>query len=109
MYRCHLELVALKRKKIMSERTTHAKKGERLYSIAKRTVPAGKSVDSWFNAIRKMNTKNGKIRKVSVNTGVALPPGARNASAADRAGMPGPNYMGPNPTRTPKKTNGNGR
>lgn len=70
----------------MSERTTEAKKGESLYSIAKRTVPAGKSVDSWFQAIKKMNTKNGKVRRVFVGTGVGLPPGARNASAANRAG-----------------------
>lgn len=70
----------------MSERTTEAKKGESLYSVAKRTVPAGKSVNSWFNAIKKMNTKNGSLRRVYTGTGVALPPGARNASAANRAG-----------------------
>jgi Tfp pilus assembly protein FimV len=88
-----------------SSSTTHAKAGDSLWSIAERTLPKGKSLESWFGAIKKMNTVNGKLRKLNVGTGVSLPNQKSDTPAAyDMAGMPGPNYMGPNPTRTPKKT-----
>lgn len=81
-----------------TDRTTHAKKGESLWSIAERTVPKGKSVDSWFQAIKKMNAG----RRIFTGTGVSLPKGSSNALAADRAGA------WSTATKSPKKS-GRGR
>ena len=74
-------------------RQYRATSGESLYSIAEKTVPNGKSVSSWFNAIKKMNAG----KRVYRNTGVALPPG----SSQYRQGYAVP------PTKS--KTNPNGR
>ena len=49
-----------------------ASKGDSLYSIAEKTVPKGKSVSSWFNAIKKMNAG----RKIFTGTGVSIPKGS---------------------------------
>ena len=53
--------------------------GDSLWSIAEKTVPKGKSVTSWWLAIKKMNTVNGKVRRLYSGTGVSLPPGARRS------------------------------
>ena len=56
-----------------------AAKGDSLWSIAEKTVPKGKSVTSWWLAIKKMNTVNGKVRRLYTGTGVSLPRGARRS------------------------------
>lgn len=73
-------------------RTYRASKGDSLYSIAEKTVPKGKNVSSWFNAIKKMNAG----RRIYSNTGVALPPGT--------PGMQKMPY--PSSSLKPKRTNG---
>lgn len=62
-----------------SGRSYTAAKGDSLWSIAEKTVPKGASVSSWWAAIKKMNTKNGKLRRLYTGTGVSLPPGARRS------------------------------
>lgn len=62
-----------------SGRSYTAASGDSLWSIAEKTVPKGKSVTSWWLAIKKMNTVNGKLRRLYSGTGVSLPPGARRS------------------------------
>jgi len=62
-----------------SGRSYTAAHGDSLWSIAEKTVPKGKSVTSWWLAIKKMNTVNGKVRRLYSGTGVSLPPGARRS------------------------------
>jgi hypothetical protein len=62
-----------------SGRSYTASKGDSLWSIAEKTVPKGESVSSWWLAIKKMNTQNGKLRRLYTGTGVSLPPGARRS------------------------------
>lgn len=62
-----------------SGRSFTAASGDSLWSIAEKTVPKGKSVTSWWLAIKKMNTVNGKVRRLYTGTGVSLPPGARRS------------------------------
>lgn len=48
-----------------------ASKGDSLYSIAEKTLPKGKNLSSWFNALKKMNAG----RKIFTGTGVSIPKG----------------------------------
>lgn len=59
-----------------SRKTYTAVKGDSLYRIAEKTVPAGKDLGSWFSAIKKMNAG----RKLFAGTGVAIPSKSRPVS-----------------------------
>jgi LysM repeat protein len=63
-------------------REYRASKGDSLWSIAEKTVPKGKDVGSWFNAIKQANAG----KKLYSNSGVSLPPG----SSQYKQGMPYP-------------------
>jgi len=56
-----------------SRRTYTVVKGDSLYSIAEKTLPPGKDLGTWFNAIKKMNAG----RKLFAGGGVGLPAKAR--------------------------------
>lgn len=53
----------------VSRKTYTAVKGDSLYGIAEKTLPKGKSLSSWFNAIKKMNAG----KRLFAGTGVAIP------------------------------------
>jgi len=64
----------------VSRRTYTAVKGDSLYAIARKTVPAGKDVNSWFQALKKVNSVNGKLRRIYVGTGISMPGKSRPVS-----------------------------
>lgn len=53
-----------------------AKKGDGLWQVAEKTVPAGQSVSAWWAQIKKLNSTNGKVNRTYQNTAVKLPAGA---------------------------------
>lgn len=50
-----------------------AKKGDGLWQVAEKTVPAGTSVAAWWTKIKKLNSTNGKVNRTYTGTGVKLP------------------------------------
>lgn len=52
-----------------------AKKGDGLWQVAEKTVPAGTSVAAWWAKIKKLNSTNGKVNRTYTGTGVKLPKG----------------------------------
>ena len=59
-----------------SRKTYTAVKGDSLYGIAEKTLPKGKDLGSWFNAIKKMNAG----KRLFAGTGVAIPSKSRPVS-----------------------------
>lgn len=60
----------------VSRKTYTVVKGDSLYGIAEKTLPKGKDLGSWFNAIKKMNAG----KKLFSGTGVAIPSKSRPVS-----------------------------
>jgi hypothetical protein len=52
-----------------------AKKGDGLWQVAEKTVPAGTSTSAWWAKIKKLNSTNGKVNRTYTGTGVKLPKG----------------------------------
>lgn len=50
-----------------------AKKGDGLWQVAEKTVPAGVSVSAWWAKIKKLNSSNGKVNRTYSNSGIKLP------------------------------------
>lgn len=50
-----------------------AKKGDGLWQVAEKTVPAGVTTAAWWAKIKKLNSTNGKVNRTYTNTGVKLP------------------------------------
>lgn len=59
--------------KASGTRTYRARKGDSLWSIAEKTKPSNMSTGEYWTQLKKLNSTNGKVNRLFVNSAVKLP------------------------------------